>query len=524
MAHDTLSNEPCRLADVLAALSQASDLGMGFPPEISMRACLLGTALAGELGVTTPTLSDVYYTSLLKYVGCTACAHEDARLAGDDIAMHISAARRDLDKPREFAGFVLSLAPSASRLQRAKVIFSALPRLPAYGPYAFGAQAEAGAVTARRLGLSPVVQDALRQVFEQWNGKGLPHKLAGEAIALPARIAYVAGKAALLADTLGAEAALAAIRQMAGGALDPDIAAVFVRSGPRLLAAIEDVDVWQAVVDAEPGPARCIAARDLEDVARAFADLVDLKSPWLHGHSTGVAELATNAAQGLGLSERTTRDLRLAALFHDLGRVGISNSVWDKPGNLTRAEWEQVRLHPYHTERILSCSPALAPIATMAGTHHERLDGSGYYRQLPAAQQSLPARILAASDAFQAMTQARPYRPAYSADEAATLLQTEARQGRLDQDAVDAVLSAAGAPRRSPRRTWPANLSEREVQVLRLVAGGASYREIAARLFITPKTAEHHITHIYQKINVSGRAPAALFAMEHDLLSGSEMG
>lgn len=525
MAHDNASNDVIRLADILAALSQVSDLGMGFPPLVALRTCLLGTALARELGLSEPILSDVFYTSLLKYIGCTACAYEDARIVGgDDIAMRASASRRDLNDPREVAGFLTSLAPAANPVQRSKVVLLALARLPAHGPYAFGAQAEAAAVTARRLGLSPAVQASLRQVFEQWGGKGLPNKLAGEAIALPARIAYVAGKGALLAALYGEEEALAAIRRMAGGALDPELAATFARRGPDFFAASAEVDPWQAVVDAEPGAPRLVAAPELDGVARAFADLADLKSPWFSGHSPGVAALAADAANTLGLPAAARRDLRLAALLHDLGRIGVPNGIWDKPGDLTRAEWEQVRLHPYHTERILACSPTLAPIADVAGMHHERLDGSGYYRHLTAAQQPMPARILAAADAFQAMTQARPYRAARPPEVAATVLQTEANEGRLDHDAVHAVLTVAGTPRPPVKRARPANLSDREVEVLRLIASGASYREIAARLSITPKTAEHHIEHVYQKIKVSGRAPAALFAMEHNLLTAPDMG
>ncbi|MER3486549.1 MAG: metal-dependent phosphohydrolase, partial [Chloroflexota bacterium] len=211
---------------------------------------------------------------------------------------------------------------------------------------------------------------------------------------------------------------------------------------------------------------------------------------------------------------------RRAALLHDLGRLGVPNGIWEKPGPLTAAEWERVRLHPYLTERILSRCTALAPLAILAGSHHERLDGSGYHRGIPASLLPPSARILAAADSYQAMTQARPYRPAYSAEAAAQQLQGEADAGKLDRQAVQAVLEVAGHIVTPVRPVWPAGLSDREVEVLRLITTGLSNREVAHRLKISPKTVGHHVEHIYNKIGVSTRAGAALFALQHDLLSG----
>jgi HD-GYP domain-containing protein (c-di-GMP phosphodiesterase class II) len=247
--------------------------------------------------------------------------------------------------------------------------------------------------------------------------------------------------------------------------------------------------------------------------------MVDLKLPFTRGHSTGVAALAEAGARGLRLTETEVVAVRRAGLLHDLGRVAVPNGVWEKPGPLTRSEWEQVRLHPYHSERILTCSPLLAPLASIAGMHHERQDGSGYHRQASGSAVPLGARLLAAADAYHAMTEPRPHRAALSAADAAELLRAESTAGRLDPDAVGAVLLAAGHAQTAPRRAWPAGLSDREVEVLRLIARGASYREVARDLAISPKTAEHHIEHIYNKIGVSSRAAAAMFAMEHDLLT-----
>ena len=194
---------------------------------------------------------------------------------------------------------------------------------------------------------------------------------------------------------------------------------------------------------------------DLPEVAAAFGDLADLKTPYLHGHAAGVADLAAGAAARGGLDDAAVERLRVAALLHDLGRVGVPNAIWEKAGPLTRAEWEAVRLHAYRSERILAGSPTLAPMAPLAGMHHERLDGSGYHRACGAGEIPMAARILAAADAFQAMTQRRPHRPARAPDAAAAELRRDARAGRLDPDAVAAVLDAAGPGARAGGRPAP---------------------------------------------------------------------
>ena len=278
------------------------------------------------------------------------------------------------------------------------------------------------------------------------------------------------------------------------------------------------MDLWQAVLEAEPLPAETVAEQAVDNIASAFGDLVDLKTPYMPGHASGVADLAEGAARQLKLGEQAVVALRRAGLLHDVGRAGVPNSAWERSGALTHADWEQVRLHAYHTERILSRSPVLAPLAKLAGMHHERQDGSGYHRQVRSNGIPMPARVLAAADVYQALTQQRPHRSAHSADAAADHLAEEGKAGRLDPEAVDAVLAAAGHAARALRRAWPGGLSEREVDVLRLVARGQSTREIARELVISPKTADHHVQHIYTKIGVSTRASATLFALEHDLL------
>ncbi len=212
------------------------------------------------------------------------------------------------------------------------------------------------------------------------------------------------------------------------------------------------------------------------------------------------------------------RDLRHAALLHDIGRVSVPNGIWDKPDRLGVTEWERVRLHAYYTERIVLRAPAWSRAARIAAAAHERLDASGYHRAVPATLLARPERILAAADVLHALLEPRPHRPARSLDDACKVLQAESRAGRLDADAVAAVLEAAGARARRDRRAWPRGLSDREVEVLRLVARGKSNREIGALLAISPRTVQNHVAHVYDKVGVYSRAGAALFVTEQGLL------
>jgi HD-GYP domain-containing protein (c-di-GMP phosphodiesterase class II) len=491
---------------------------MGQPPEAAIRSCLLATGLARRMDLNERDVGDVYYTTLLQHVGCTAYAHETAALlGGNDIAVNAGGARVYFGDQREgFTYLLFELGKGATPLVRARAVITAISKGQKIDEELFRSNCEVAVHVTRRLGLGTGVQRGLNEIYERWDGKGKPRKLTREDLALPARFAQVASQAVLFERLGGPELATEVIRRRAGTALEPSIADTFLRHGHELFAEITSADASVAVIEAEPEPRYWIPEPRLDEVARAFADLVDLKSPFMHGHSVAVSELAESAATNLGLTQDEVVCVRRAGLLHDLGRTGVPNGIWDKPGPLTASEWEQVRLHPYHSERILSRSTALAPLASVAGMHHERQDGSGYFRQATAAMISNGARVLAAADAYQAMTQERPHRPALTPGAAAEQLSSEAAQGRLDAEAVRAVLEVAGHP--PARLTWPAGLSDREVQVLRLVARGYSNREIARLLWISPKTAGHHVQHIYAKIGVSTRAAAAMFAMEHDLV------
>jgi HD-GYP domain-containing protein (c-di-GMP phosphodiesterase class II) len=508
-----------RLADLLAGLSLISDHGLGLPPDDAVRSCLVATALARRLGLRDGEVADVFYDSLLEHIGCLGYAHETYLVWGDDLAANRAAQRTNFADAKElFMAYLPTLLRDVEGRERALVAARFFTRGPGFLKRFATASCEVAAQTARRLGLPQDVQLGLRQYSEWWNGKGVPRGVSGDEIALTARVVHVASVGAKF-DVLGGPAlAVDAVRRRAGSVFDPAIAATFVAHARELLEAARLGDPRRRMLEAEPEPFRFVPLTHLPDVAAAFGDLADLKTPFTHGHSAGVARLTRAAAERVGLDSETAARLEVAALLHDLGRVAISNAVWEKRGPLTSGEWEQVRLHAYHSERILSCTAALEPMGALAGMHHERMDGSGYHRACSAAQIPFPARVLAAADALQAMTQPRPHRGPMTVDEAAQHLQRDARAGRHDPDAVKAVVDAAGGSPQRRAGLRPAGLSEREVEVLRLVARGLSNREIARCLYVSPRTAEHHVQHIYAKIGASSRASAALFAMEHGLL------
>ena len=508
-----------RLADLLGSFSMVADMGFGLPPGTAMRTCLVATALARKLGLPESEVGDAFYTSLLGHVGCVSMAHETSVLFGNELKMTRAAAMTNLGDPNDF---IETLIPEMTRDMdapaRERLMAAVMTAGPSFGLLFDTASGEVARQTAARIGLPDSVQESLFQHSEAWNGEGAPRGLKGDDIVMAARIQRLSEDAAFFDDMGGIDLAVEALRKRAGGVLDPDLVEAFVADADGLLAEANSGDPRDRIVEVEPQPIAERTEADLISVARAFADVADLKTPFMHNHSTRVADLATLAAERGKLEASTTATLHLAALLHDVGRVGVSDVIWEKPGRLTTAEWEHVRMHPYHSERILAVSRTLQPIARLAGIHHERLDGSGYYRGCTAAEIPMEGRILAAADAFVAMTQDRPYREAMEPDLAAEELRTDARAGRLDPDAVAAVLDGAGQGKRS-EDLRPLGLSDREMEVLRLVAQGRSNPEIAKLLTISRRTAEHHVQHIYSKIGVSTRPGAALFAVQHNLLA-----
>ena len=509
-----------RLADLVGALSIITDMGFGLPIGEAMRSCLVSTALARKLDLSETEVRDAFYTALMLHIGCVSMSHETSVLFGDELAITRAASMTDLADPQDFVDTLIpeatrGLDASASEQLGTALITSG----PSFGRLYDTASGEVSRETARRIGLPESTQRSLHEAGELWIGGGGPRGLRGDEIAISARIVRVASDAAFFDDIGNVDLSVAALKKRAGGSLDPSIVQTFVVDAEELLAEANTGDPRVRILEVEPQPVEERDVSELPEVATAFADASDLKAPFMQSHSTRVAALATAAAERGGLDNANVQSLNVAALLHDIGRVGVSDALWEKPGPLTTAEWEQVRTHPYHSERILAHSDTLSPMARIAGMHHERLDGSGYHRGSRASEIPTVARVLAAADAFVAMTQERPYRDALSADQAADELAAEVRNGRLDADAAAAVLDAAGQGRTLRRGEMrPAGLSEREVEVLRLVADGHSNPEIAERLSISRRTAEHHVQHIYTKIGVSTRPSAALFALEHGLI------
>jgi HD-GYP domain-containing protein (c-di-GMP phosphodiesterase class II) len=510
-----------RLGELIAALSLAFDLGNNFPLEKALRNALLAVGLGREIGLAGEELSDVYYVAQLRYLGCTAASYELADFLGvDELAGRSTyAAIATSDPIGALKATVTRLGRGAGPVPRARAVL----RMAVSGKRVLGglyaADCEAAERLASRLGLSTTVCSALHHVHSSWDGKGVVGRVAaGEGLAMAGRIAFFVHVTEIHHRLGGRDAAIEVVRRRAGSDFDPQLAAAFLRKAPELLAEIEQESVWDAALSAEPQPRPWIPSSRLDAVAQAFGDFADLKSPYTLGHSAGVAALAAAAGPILGLGRDDVAMARRAGWLHDLGRVSVPNTIWDKPGRLTSSEWERVRLHPYYTERILSRSPLLQPLSLAAGMHHERLDGSGYHRGVSHAMIPVGARLLAAADVYQAMTEERPYRPAMPAAAAGRELKAEAEAGRLDREAVKAVLEATGQRTVGQRLSWPNDLSEREVQVLRLAARGKPNREIASLLHISENTVHHHVKRIYDKIEVSTRAGAALFAMEHDLI------
>lgn len=335
------------------------------------------------------------------------------------------------------------------------------------------------------------------------------------------RIVHVATDAAFQRLLGGPEHAARLVGERAGHAFDPDIAACLVEDATEILALDESASACDEVLALEPPTPLMLEAESLDRALAAMGSFADLISPYLAGHSAGVAELAGAAAQRCGIDTAGATAIRRAGLLHDLGRVAVHPRIWQKPGPLTADEWEQVRLHPYHTERVLSRSPFLSALSPIAGAHHERLDGSGYHRGAVGPELAFPARLLAAADAYHAMTEPRPHREPLLSERAAQVLAEEASAGRLDPEAVGAVLEAAG--QRAPRLERPAGLTEREAEVIAMLARGLQTKQVARALGISVKTADRHIQHAYRKIGVSSRAAATLFAMEHGLVAWGEL-
>jgi putative nucleotidyltransferase with HDIG domain len=502
--------------EVLAALSLATDLGTDQPLEHGLRTAVLCARLAAAAG-GDDLEADAYHLGLVHSIGCTSDAHEAAAAYGDDRPLRSDFATIDGARPSELMAF-LWRRTAESRAPHVAAFAGAVLAGARRARSGLTAHCEVGQRFAERLGLARGVSEGLWHVFERWDGKGLPRGIAGEQIPRAARVLHVARDADVHWRLGGEQRVRDVLEARAGGAYDPELADLARSELPRALAALDAESAWDAAMRVRPARTAVLDGDALDAACRVIGEFADLKSVFTLGHSTAVAELAEAAAWRLGLAEPDVAVVRRAGLVHDIGSVAVSTGIWEKPAPLSTGEWERVRLHTYFGERVLARCGGLADVGAVAARHHERLDGSGYHRGSTAGDLSLAARVLAAADACQAMTEPRPHRPGLPRDAIARALDDDVVAGRLDGDAVAVVLQAAGLRAGSAPRAFPAGLTAREVEVLRLVARGHSNKAIAGQLQLSPKTVGHHVGHVYAKAGVSTRAAAALFAVEHGLL------
>lgn len=506
-----------RLIELTAAVSLATDLGTGQPMEHALRTTFLAMRAAEALGLAPDDRSAVLYTTLLRFLGCTADASDTAVLVGgDEIAFNAAMAPMVMADDRDAVPYLVRhLGEGLPMTRRVGRVAAALSD-PGGKRRSLSAHCEVGERLSVRIGLPADVTASLAHAYERWDGKGLPGGLTGDDIPVATRVAVVARDVEVWRARSGLDDAMATLTRGRGRAYDPAVVDVFTADCRSWLDDLDGMDVWDGIVESEGDAPVVIGGDRLDDVLLAFADFTDLKSRWFSGHSRRVSDLAATAAASCGLSADDIARVRRAGLVHDVGVVGVPAGLWDRPGPLSSEGWERVRLHAYVSERILGRCRGLAELASDVGAHHERADGSGYHRGTRDA--ALTAQLLAAADAYAALGEDRPHRRRLSPGEAATVLAENADSGALMRAAVDAVLAAAGHLPGVPNVARPGGLTEREVDVLRLIARGRSNKEVARELGVSPKTVGTHVEHIYAKAAVTTRAGATLFAMENDLL------
>lgn len=504
-------------------IARASDAGLGLPIEHAIRTCLLSVELGRRLGLGTGDLADLYYLSLLRMLGCTAGSTGSADLFGDEVRFGADTQHLDYGDPAAFGEWVMqNFASDRDPAVRQAMIENLFSYTPQRRREALTGHCEVAKLLAAGLGATAEVVAGLAQVFERFDGAGAPFGVQGADLPEIVRVMTLCNEIEVHHRLGGPDAAQAMARDRSGGAFDPDMVTAFCADSDALLAVVVvpagGPALWDDLLNAEPGQPRYLAGDQVFDAARVLGEFGDLKSPHLAGHACAVARLAQRAADRAAIEPATREALILAALVHDLGRVTVTTTIWDKQGRLSESEWEQVRLHPYYSERFLAPARSLADVAALAGRHHERLDGSGYHRGDRRTALSPAARLLAAVDVYTAMRAARAHRPALEPDEAGDALRRMAQDDLLDTRAVNCVLAAAGDTAPPVRRRWPAGLTDREVDVLRQVATGGSIQQTAAALHLSAKTVDFHLQNIYAKAGVTTRAAAAVFAVQQDLL------
>ena len=509
------------LAELVGAFSLATDLGLGQPMEHILRSWVIASRVGEHVDLQLDERNALYYVATLAWVGCVADTPELAAWFGDDIAFRGDSRQIDL-AGLPMMGFMLRhVGVGSPALHRLRMGVSFMVRGAKAVEQALLSHCLTTSQMAERLGLEDGVCDALQQTFTRWDGKGVPGGIGGEEIAMSMRLLHLGDIVEVFQRSGGADAAVEVARARRGTYFDPDVVDAFCPLAGNILGSEPNDLDWTALLADNPALHRYLSDTELDAALEAIADFTDLRSPPRAGHSRCVAELVSRAAACAGLPEADVTTVRRAGLVHDIGLHGLPATILDKPGPLSASETERMRMHAYYTERMLARPEQLARIGAIASLTNERCDGSGYHRGLAGAAIPVTGRLLAAACAYCAMIEPRPYRPPLTAKQATDELRADVRAGRLDANAVDAVLEAAGQSR-GKRRTGPAGLTPREIEVLTLIARGASTRQVAQRLSITPKTAETHIERIYTKTGASTRSTATLFALQNGLLDSLE--
>jgi HD-GYP domain-containing protein (c-di-GMP phosphodiesterase class II) len=512
------------IGQLLCAFAYASDIAFGLQLEDSVRSCYLAFRLAERMGLSDAQCRAAYYTALLRDAGCTSWTSELASAWETDEIV----ARRELatfGNRREMKYFLpwmrRFVARDASAPRKLARYANVLITSRGFFSEGFTTTVRVSARIASRLGMPPDVQEALLSVFEQWDGRGAPNGLAGAAIPTISRIVQPTFSLVPFHRVGGRDAAVEVAEAFRGRAFDPDVVAAFqtLAKDDAFWSTFEREDIRDQVLKIEPQSEwRAVGDERIDDVALAFADFIDLKSRYKAAHSRRVGAVAEQLARMLRCADEAVIQIRRAGFMHDIGVVGVASYTLDRPWRqLSESEKDDYRLHPYHAERILKRIPCLAPLAEMVGTHQERMDGSGFYRGLRGDDISLGARIIAVADRLDELTHSTPGTPALALPDAVEALSSEP----LDREVLAALRRSLGekpvSPAPAPSR--PAALTEREVEVLRLMTRGLTRREIGKRLTISENTVRNHLDHIYDKTGTSNRVSATMFAMENGLLT-----
>ena len=519
-------NKTPTLGELLITFAFAGDLAMGLEMEDGVRACYVADCIAEEMRLPLEDRVTIYYASLLKDAGCTCWTAPEADFwqTPDEIE-----ARRELLAPAGMArtrGFMAWMRRYAGEgqpfLPRMARMFTVATQSKPFLREGYAATAEVCARMTQRLGLPRSAEAAGLHIFEQWNGTGMPGGLRGDAIPISSRVIAPGFAVPYLHRVAGRDAAIACLRTERGKSFDPDVADAFLALAdrPSFWQGFESPDVAQHTLAREPeSEVKHIGSGRIDDVAYAFADFVDLKSPYAAAHSRRVARVTQQLATLMGCNAEDATLYRNAGLLHDLGVSAVPSAALNADeSSLTTAQREQLRLHPYYAERILDRIPALDAVKPIIGAHHERMDGKGFFRGLSGDNIPLGARLIAVANRLDELTHDSPNARALEIPQALATVEREA-PGNFDPQVVSALRSALnGTALPSTPREWPANLTDREVEVLRSAARGLKRSEIAHALVISEATVRHHLEHIYDKTGARTRVAAILFAMENDLL------